>query len=80
MYLKIGGLYQKMIFAVDDKVPVTDDGKNLFTQLESSDSNIVLTILEKCKFSFTKAGSNIIGYKIFLLQKKDTWVSFPSPF
>lgn len=37
---------QKYPIAVDDKMPITEEGMNLFTQLENS-TNCVLSILEK---------------------------------
>lgn len=46
MYMKDHGLLQKYPMAVDDQMIITEEGMNLFTQLENS-SNCILTILEK---------------------------------
>jgi hypothetical protein len=46
MYMKDHGRLQKYPIAVDDKMIITEEGMNLFTQLENS-NNCILSVLEK---------------------------------
>ena len=76
LFCKFEDIYQKTYFAVDDYVPITEDGRNLFTQVAGSTNNIVLTILEKCKKIefYIKVGLNMSGFKNWRLKTGESLI------